>query len=211
MNRKRLNRKSLALLCAGAGLLGIGLLGMGLPVLAAPRHLPSAAKPALTPPVPGFHLPDLQGKTRSLSEFGGHPAALFFFCGCDSCHRCAKLWADVQRSGTLPNTPTVVVFSGEAEAARSFLAETGLDPAQTTLLTDPKDDVAAVYHAPVCPRIFVLDKRTHLRYTNNERGTDPQTMPAAVLVSRAISAFRAADTPAPKLHAPKILLPVRPK
>ena len=199
MNRKRMvNRKNLALLSACAA-----LLGMGLHAPAAPRRLPTAAKCVLAPPVPGFHLPDMQGKTRTLSEFGGHPVALFFFCGCDACHRCAKTWADVQRSGTLPGTPTVIVFSGEADAARSFLAETGLDPAQTTMLIDPKDEVAEAYHAPVCPRVFVLDKRTRLRYTNNERGTDPQTMPAAALVSRAISAFRAADTPAPKFHAPK--------
>jgi peroxiredoxin len=188
-------RRAVVMLCVGAALLGVG----------------AAAKPVSAPPVPGFHLPDTQGKTRALSEFAGRPVALFFFCGCDACHRCAKLWADVQRSGALPNTPTVVVFSGEAEAARSFLAETGLDPTQTTLLTDPKDDVAAVYHAPVCPRLFVLDRKTHLRYTNNERGTDPQTMPAATLVSRAISAFRAADMPASKHPATEKVSPHAPR
>ena len=183
--------------------IGAALFGTDGSAFAAPRRLPPSERSGLLAPTPSFRLPDLQGKTRTLAEFHGRPVALFFFCGCEACHRCAKIWADVQRSGALPATPSVVVFSGDADAARLFLAETGMDPLQTTMLTDPKDEVAEVYHAPVCPRLFVLDRRSRLRYTNNERGTDPQTMPAAVLVSRAISAFRAADAPIQKVPVSK--------
>lgn len=175
--------------------LASALLGSGFPASAAPRRSPASPKPADVHAVPGFTLPDLSGKPRRLTEFRGKTVALFFFCGCDACHRCAKTWADVQSSGVLPGTPTVIVFSGETASAQSFLAETGLDAAQTTMLTDPKDTVAEAYHAPVCPRVFALDRHAGLRYTNNERGTSPQTMPAAVLVSRAITALQAAVFP----------------
>ena len=167
---------------------------------------PCLSRPALSRPVPAFTLPDLGGKPRALADFRGRPVALFFFCDCDSCRRCALAWGEAQRSGALPPLPSVIVFSGDAAAAKRFREEAGLDAAQTTMLTDPTDRIADRYQAPVCPRVFVLNAAGGLRYTNNERGTDPQTMPAAVLVSRIVSAARAAQAPPPgprkPTHAP---------
>lgn len=169
----------------------------------APAALSSAVRPA-----PSFTLPDLAGKPRTLTAFRGRPVALFFFCGCDACHRCALTWGDAQRSGSLPPMQTLIVFSGDTETAHRFLLETGLDSSQTTMLIDPQDKVADMYHAPICPRVFVLNAQGLLRYTNNEAGTDSQTMPAAVLVSRIISAVR--ETPQKPLKE-KIVHRAKPK
>ena len=163
---------------------------------------PCLSRPTLARPTPAFTLPDLGGKPRTLAEFHGRPVALFFFCGCDACRRCAVAWGDAQRSGALAPLPSVIVFSGDAAAAKRFREEAGLEAAQTTMLTDPADQVADRYQVPVCPRVFVLNAAGDLRYTNNERGTDPQTMPAAVLVSRIVSAVRAAQSPPPRPRKP---------
>jgi len=181
---KRNPRRFIVLLALGICFLG----GQIVPGQAAPAGLPVALHLA-----PAFTLPDLTGKSRTLAEFRGRRVTLFFFCGCDVCHRCAVTWADAQRSGSLPpSLSTVIAFSGDAATAHRFLTGTGLDASQTILLTDPQDKIADIYNAPVCPRVFVLNAQGRVRYTNNELGTDPQTMPAAVLVSRIISAVRTA-------------------
>ena len=66
--------------------------------------------------------------------------------------------------------PTVVIFLGDAAGARAFVAETGLDPSQTLMLTDPMDRVSRSYGVIQCPRVFVLDARTHRAYTNPDAG-----------------------------------------
>jgi peroxiredoxin len=163
----------------------------------------SAAARVLGKPTPSFTLPDVQGKRHALAEFRGRPVVLFFYCGCDACHRCAALWAEAQDNDALPPAQarsskrpspsqpvTVVVYSGDAAAARRFAAETGLKARDTVLLVDPEDRVTDSYGVASCPRVFVLDARGELRYTNDEPGADPQKTPALSLVSRALTALR---------------------
>src|SRR6266581_6817373 len=59
---------------------------------AAPAPAPAAAPPALEvgTPAPPFALPDLSGRTRSLSEYLGRPVLLVFFNpGCGFCEQMA--------------------------------------------------------------------------------------------------------------------------
>src|SRR5579871_2918654 len=89
----------------------------------------NATLPASGKPFPDFRLPDAEGQTRSLAELKGKPVALFFFCGCERCQRCALTWGQLQQGGALTATAspsangergpanTVIVFMGDSEAA----------------------------------------------------------------------------------------------
>lgn len=91
---------------------------------------------------------------------------------------------------------TVVVFSGDAAAARDFAAQTALDPAQTVLLPDPALHVTLdLYQAEPCPRVFVLDSTGKIRYTNNHTDDAPRQAPALVIASHALAALRAEASP----------------
>lgn len=166
------------------------------PVQAAPTPVQSA---------PIFTLKDTQGKTHSLREFRQKPVALFFFCGCDPCHRFASLWAQASldcypfsqlgsRTASpvqfISPLPTLIVYSGDGASAHAFMAEAGLNPQTTTLLLDPKEQVADTYNVTLCPRVFLIDPTGQVRYTNNERGTDPQITSAVVAVSRVLAIAR---------------------
>jgi peroxiredoxin len=167
---------------------------------------PEGAGPAVGQPAPAFTLTDDQGKPRQLVEFKGRRVALYFFCGCSWCLDVAKEWAVLQRAGALAEKgtangrpATLVVYSGlDAAAARQLAAAAGLDRTQTTLLPDPEETVAEpIYHAEPCPRVFVLDERGILRYTNNAEVDAPRKAPAAAIVARALDALRAAAPGAP--------------
>lgn len=153
---------------------------------------------------PAFALPDGDGHHRSLAEFRGRPVTLFFFCGCPWCARCAETWGKFQGGGVLPAgskdtaTPiTLVVFSGDAAAARAFATQVGLDLSQTVLLPDPTMRVTqGLYHAEPCPRLFVLDAQGRVRYTNNHKDDAPRSAPALALCSRALDALRTCLLPA---------------
>ena len=91
-----------------------------------------------------------------------------------------------------------MVFLGDAPGARAFVAETGLDPSQTLVLTDPMDRVSRSYGVVQCPRVFVLDAHTHWTYTNPDAGRDAQPpLSAPALVSRALTAWRRLTPPRP--------------
>lgn len=152
-------------------------------------------------------LADTDGKTCHLAQLRGKPLALFFFCGCPWCQHCAETWGQFQRGGALPLTQatslkvspttamTLVVFSGNANAARAFEAQTGLDPAQTLMLPDPDLRVTTAYHADPCPRAFVLDAQGHLRYTNHHADDAPRQASALAIASRTLDALRAGSAP----------------
>ncbi|MBV9864583.1 MAG: redoxin domain-containing protein [Abitibacteriaceae bacterium] len=180
---------------------------------AAPPSRPSqvTTSTAVPQPAPAFILPDVDGKTHSLTDYRGQPVTLYFYCGCVWCHRCAQAWSGVQRSGALAqmaakqlsasphktsvgagHTPlTLVVFTGDAEEARSFAKETQLDPKQTLFLLDQDEKVSPLYQATPCPRVFILDPQGKIRYTNNEQGKDSYKIPAPLIVARAVDALRA--------------------
>ena len=170
------------------------------PVMAA-KTVAAAPQTAAAPSVPNFTLTDTHGKPCRLSQFQGHPTALFFFCGCPWCRQCAETWAKFQRGEVLPvDAPqTLVVFSGNAADADRFAAETGLDPAQTTLLPDPDLRVTTAFQADPCPRIFVLNRAGTLAYTNSHADDAPRRASALVIASRTLDALRGAavQTPSP--------------
>lgn len=173
-------------------------------VLAAPVVKTKASKSAAARLAPAFTLQDADGKSRTLAEFRGRPVTLFFYCGCEWCHRCASLWAQFQRGGALPtgtagkDPVTLVVYSGDAVGVRQFATETGLSADQTVLLTDPQMDVTLMkYDAEPCPRVFVVDPGGRIVYTNDHSDDAPRKAPEMVIASRALDALRrSASTPA---------------
>jgi peroxiredoxin len=159
-------------------------------VTVAPRQIDLGKVP--DGPGAEFSLEDAGGHVRRLSEYHGRPVVLFFFCGCVWCHRCATDWGEYQRAGGLlkQRAITLIVFSDTASAARDFAAQTGLDPKQTVLLPDPTMRVAVAYRAPVCPRVFVLDPRGLVVYTNNHADDLPRRAPETLAASRALKAIQ---------------------
>jgi hypothetical protein len=173
---------------------------------------PPSGPPALNQPVPAFTLPDIDGHPHALAELKGKGIALFFFCGCERCQRCAQTWGQLQRSGAIaPATQpvasnpapaadvhrpqTVVVFMGDAESARGFAETTGLDMQQTVLLADPRMEVPLAYRALPCPRAFALDGKQTVRYVNSHKDDDPLTAMAATIVTRTLEALTNANQP----------------
>ncbi|HTE17209.1 MAG TPA: hypothetical protein VK689_02380, partial [Armatimonadota bacterium] len=76
--------------------------------------------PAVLRAIPSLTGPDVDGVTRSLTDYRGRPVALFFYCGCQACHDSARIWGRLQRAdasaagGAKESTPvTLVVFAGE--------------------------------------------------------------------------------------------------
>lgn len=169
-----------------------------------PTVVRPAEKPVLKAAIP-FTLVGTDGKKHSLADYQGRPVALFFFCGCPWCVRCAQDWGRFQRGGALPSAAdvtrpsaqqyrpvTLVVFSGDAAAAREFAMSTGLDHDQTVLLPDVTMHVTLdLYHAETCPRVFVVDPHGRVQYTNNHKDDAPRQASEMVIASRALDALRA--------------------
>jgi hypothetical protein len=87
-----------------------------------------------------------------------------------------------------------VVYAGDSSAVRDFARQEGLDPAQTVLLPDVEMKVTLdAYHAQPCPRVFVVDSKGIIRYTNNHKDDAPRKAPALAIVSRTIDAVRACE------------------
>ncbi|HEX5323361.1 MAG TPA: redoxin domain-containing protein [Capsulimonadaceae bacterium] len=172
---------------------------------------PSPAKPAgplvAGRAAPAFTLAGADGKQHQLSDYRGRPVVLFFYCGCQWCQQCAQAWGQMQRGGGLAPEPTntkpgqpgpitLVVFAGDAPSVRGFADQEGLDPAQTVLLPDEEMHVTLdAYHAEPCPRVFVLDGKGIVRYTNNHKDDAPRKAPALAIVSHVIDAVRACERP----------------
>jgi peroxiredoxin len=151
---------------------------------------PAAAHPSHRR-APNFTLRDRAGKTHTLLSYRGRPVTLFFLCGCTHCTELARQWAEWQNGGVLVHTTTIVIFAGEAQYADGRISASGLATNQTTILGDPDLRVTrALYHAPTCPRVFVLDAHGIVRYTNNHTDDAPQKAPALLIASRTLAALR---------------------
>ena len=141
----------------------------------------------------------------------GHPAVLFFFCGCPACQKCARSWATYLRSGVLKSSPfhptakeypeTVVVYSGDATAVKQFARQTGLTGPHVTLLTDTDMAATHKYGVDPCPRVFVTDRLGSIKYTNNGADDAPQKNDESVIVARALTWLRVAATSPTKMGA----------
>lgn len=157
--------------------------------------IPGAARPSFLPKeghlAPPFSLADTQGKAFTLTAARGHSAALFFFCGCPWCADVARLWAEVQRGSRLPSdAQTVIVFAGTKAEASVFAAKSGLDLARTRLLPDPDSKLTeGTYQANSCPRVFTLDAKGLIRYTNDHADDKPRQSPAKLIVKQALAAL----------------------
>ncbi|HVF09202.1 MAG TPA: redoxin domain-containing protein [Abditibacteriaceae bacterium] len=186
---------------------------------ATPAAATTPAAKASPRPAPAFTLPATDGKTHSLAAYRGRSTVLFFYCGCRWCHQSAQSWSRVQRSGALAqlgssqarnpkpgavskNSPqgsraplTLVVYLGDKSEAQQFAGKTQLDRKQTIFLADPDEKVSSLYDAAPCPRVFVVDGESRIRYTNNEKGADSYKIPAPLITARTLDALRAVARP----------------
>lgn len=196
------------------------LLTLGGPGTAAPPRTHQVTPPpkrAILQPAPDFRLQDADGKPQRLAQYRGRPVTLFFFCGCEWCARCAKMWGQFQRSGVLQSAAssprsvsgasadpaTLIVFSGDGAAARAFALAQGMDLAQTVLLPDTTMQVTqTLYNAEPCPRVFVVDPQGLLRYTNDHPDDAARKDSEAIIVSRALDALRS-HRPVQPVRTPK--------
>ena len=157
--------------------------------------VPGAARPSVLPKeghlAPPFSLPDTAGQTFTLTAARGHSLALFFFCGCPWCTDVAHLWAGAQKASRLPpDAQTVVVFAGTKAEASAFAARNGLDLSKTRLLPDPDSKLTeGTYQANSCPRVFALDAKGIVRYTNDHPDDQPRVAPAKTIVTQALAAL----------------------
>jgi len=175
---------------------------------ASKRVKPKAVAVTKPKPAPNFTLADVDGVKHTLSSYRGKPVALFFFCGCEWCHRTADQWGTMQKAGAIPmladgtTPPTLVVFQGDANGAKGFLQQTSLDPTKVTLL--PDIDVAVTvdkYNAEPCPRVFIVDSAGNVTYTNNHKDDAARVAPEALIASRALTALQKAAASSKKSAA----------
>jgi hypothetical protein len=167
---------------------------------------------------PAFTLKDVDGASHPLAEYRGRPVVVLFACGCQWCHDFGVQWSQMQRTGVLPDAVapkdpgapvdasrsplTLVVFMGDAAAARAYAAGAGLDLKQTVLLPDADYKVTRLYHALPCPRLYVLDGAGLMRYVNRHADDAPQKAAATVLVSKTIDGLRRTTLPPPATPNP---------
>lgn len=162
---------------------------------------PDSSLPPVGHAAPSFALVGADGKKHALSEYRGRTVVLYFFCGCVWCQQSAQAWGEIQRSGSLAPAGsaaktarppvTLVVYAGDAGAARDFARQQGMDPTQTVLLPDTEMKVTDdIYHAEPCPRVLVIDPNGVIRYENVHKDDTPRKAPAMAIVSRAIDAVR---------------------
>jgi peroxiredoxin len=198
---------SLALICSTAN--SVPLTGSHKNA-SAKKSIPAKAAKAMA--APNFSLTDADGVKHSLSDYRGRPVALYFFCGCEWCHRTATIWGQMQHAGALPASTggkqpvTLVVFSGDAAAAKQFATETAMDLNNTVLLTDQEMHVTLdLYNAEPCPRVFVINPTGTVLYTNNHKDDQARKAPEMVIASRALDALRkaASTNPASTSSTPK--------
>ena len=180
-------------------------------VVIANASIKSVAGPPIVidKPTPTLSAVDVNGHNWTLRADLGRPVVLFFFCGCRECHNLSSSWAGLMTAGVLKAAPfstaraaspvTVIVYSGDAAELKAFAKETGL-PDDVVLIPDPSMKWTNAYGVDPCPRVFVLDQKGALRYTNNGAADAPQGGHEDVIVARALSALRGCVTVACTSH-----------
>jgi hypothetical protein len=170
------------------------------PTNAFPQEAPveRSAPPQSGKAAPDFALNDWNGKRQTLFAFRGRPVALFFFCGCESCYATAREWATALPSVNTvkkgnPRPQTIITYTEmSAKSARSLARSASLSDKDAVFLLDSDAKIARDrYHAEPCPRVFVLDARGVLRYTNEHEEDAPRVASASLLVAKTVSALRA--------------------
>lgn len=108
---------------------------------------------------PDFTLPDIQGRSFTLSSRRGHPVTVAFFCGCDRCYRAAQRIGVLQRQGQLVGLVAVVALP--PDMARQMVRQTGL---LGVVLSDPNDTIATRYASGFCPRLWSISPAGRVAY-----------------------------------------------
>jgi peroxiredoxin len=150
---------------------------------------------------PDFTLADINGVPHTLSSMHGQTVALYFFCGCKWCVNCATIWGQMQRAGALSvgdqahPIQTWVVFAGGKDEASEFEKKCNLDQSQTVMLPSPgMHEAIDLYHADICPRVFVISPNGSIAYTNNHKSDQPRQAPENVITRNALHVIRAQPT-----------------
>jgi len=185
-------------------LLIAGMLLMALPCVGEQPRIGAGAPP--------LALRDTEGHARSLRDFRGMPVVLCFVCGCPLCRAFARAWANEQgaaaRPASLPagaphrraksrwvaeSQIALFVETGTARSLRAFAREAGLAPRRSVLLLDPGGRAARRYGVTGCPRVFVLDTGSTVRYTA-ARSVDSRATGAGRLVEGIVVVLRSMES-----------------
>lgn len=124
----------------------------------------ASAEPRVGAHAPDFSLPDINGRTYTLSNLQGHETSLAFFCGCDRCRAASRAIANQQRQGELGSLISVVAMT--PGAVRDWQRQTGL---QGRVLSDATDSVAEKYNSLDCPRLWAISASGTVAYQSGKR------------------------------------------
>ncbi|HEY1683714.1 MAG TPA: redoxin domain-containing protein [Tepidisphaeraceae bacterium] len=123
-------------------------------------------------PAPGFSLPDLNGKTVSLSDFKGQTVVLEWVNPeCPFVQRHYKLHTMTDLIKKYPNVTWLSIATGhtaDADSLKSFASENDLSH---PILLDKDGTVGHAYGATNTPEMYIIDKSGNLVY---EGGIDSQ-------------------------------------
>ncbi|MBC7526679.1 MAG: redoxin domain-containing protein [Chthonomonadaceae bacterium] len=181
-------------------LLMLGSLGTPLLPVLQENKTQTKSEAAINVTAPLFTLKDVDGKSRALASFRGRPVVLFVFCGCEDCKPVAEKWARLQQLGAVKaitqkrKTPgkeplTLIAYVGDTLQTREFGIKSKFDPNETILLPDPTLEVGQKYEAMPCPRVFVLDEKGVVRYTNKTKSAKDEKLSPDVLISHTLNAL----------------------
>jgi peroxiredoxin len=159
---------------------------------------------------PDFALPDLSGKTVSLSDFAGTPALLVFF----SCNHCPYVKHVESALGSLiaefDQLSTVAICSNDWESypedAPPKLAEQAERAGwRFPYLLDESQEVARAYQAACTPDFFLYDADRRLAYRGSlDASTPGNGQPLTGDRLRTAIELVLAGRPVPEPHVPSM-------
>jgi peroxiredoxin len=149
----------------------IGLALAGLSLAATATWAQSG--PKVGAPAPAFQAVDVEGKTRSLSEFAGKTVILEWTnhdCPYVRKHYNSATMQTLQRDMAKEGIVWLSVISspageqGHVDAAKAKELTRTRDAAPAGILLDPKSSVARAYAAQTTPHMFIVDPKGTLAY-----------------------------------------------
>ncbi|HSM72796.1 MAG TPA: redoxin domain-containing protein [Anaerolineales bacterium] len=117
----------------------------------------------LNQPAPDFELPDLQGRSHTLSEYRGRIVILnFWSCECPHSERADELLLKLiaKWNGEVALLSIAANSNESAQSVEAAARARGLP----TVLLDAEHIVADLYEAITTPHVFVVDRDGILRY-----------------------------------------------
>jgi peroxiredoxin len=148
-----------------------GLALAGFALAAGPALAQSAAK--VGAPAPAFQAVDVEGKTRSLSEFAGKTVILEWTnhdCPYVRKHYNSATMQTLQKDMAKEGIVWLSIISsppgeqGHVDAARAKALTAERDAAPAGVLLDPKSTVARAYGAQTTPHMYIIDPKGRLAY-----------------------------------------------